>query len=240
MSAIVWVRTPSIARKLWPISGANEIRLRCGLRPTSPQHAAGIRVEPPPSLAWAIGTIPAATAAAEPPDEPPVVRSGSHGLRVGPKRFVFVQGRIPHSGSVVLPTTTKPAARSRRTTLWSYGAGQSPIMSAPYVSRRPAIARLFFTAIGTPANGRSSPGWMAAAAASASSWKTSTNAFSSGLRSSMRRNEASTRSRADSSPARTAAARSSAGRRRRSSAEGSAMSGAGYPRPARPRGGRVP
>ena len=31
-----------------------------------------MRIEPPPSLACAIGTMPAATAAAEPPLEPPV------------------------------------------------------------------------------------------------------------------------------------------------------------------------
>ena len=41
-----------------------------------------MRVEPPPSLAWATGTISAATADAEPPEEPPDVRAGSHGLRV--------------------------------------------------------------------------------------------------------------------------------------------------------------
>jgi hypothetical protein len=78
-----------------------------------------MRVEPPPSLPWASGTMPAATAAPAPPDEPPLVRSGSHGLRVAPKRFVFVQGRIPHSGIVVVPTITKPASLRRRTTLWS-------------------------------------------------------------------------------------------------------------------------
>src|SRR6059058_182739 len=101
------------------MSGATLIRPRWGLRPTSPQHAAGIRVEPPPSLAWAIGTIPLATAAALPPLEPPGVRSVSHGLRVAPKRAVSVVGRIPHSGSVVVPTITKPAALIRATTLWS-------------------------------------------------------------------------------------------------------------------------
>ena len=119
MSATVCVRTPSVARKLSPVSGASEMRLRWGLRPTSPQHAAGMRVDPPPSLAWAIGTMPAATAVAEPPDEPPLVRAGSHGLRVGPKRLVLVHGRMPHSGSVVDPTMTKPASLKRRTTLWS-------------------------------------------------------------------------------------------------------------------------
>ena len=78
-----------------------------------------MRIEPPPSLAWAIGTIPEATAAAEPPDEPPGVRPVSHGLRVAPKRRVSVTGRIPYSGRVVVPTTMKPAALSRRVTLWS-------------------------------------------------------------------------------------------------------------------------
>ena len=67
-----------------PISGPCEVRWRVGLRPTRPLWLAGIRIEPPPSLAWAIGTMPAATAAPEPPLEPPGVRSRSQGLRVAP------------------------------------------------------------------------------------------------------------------------------------------------------------
>jgi hypothetical protein len=67
-----------------PKSGAIETRPREGLRPTRPQALAGMRIEPPPSLAWAIGTMPAATAAAEPPLDPPVERFVSHGLRAGP------------------------------------------------------------------------------------------------------------------------------------------------------------
>ena len=43
-----------------------------------------MRIEPPPSLACATGTIPDATAAAEPPLEPPVEWSRFQGLRVGP------------------------------------------------------------------------------------------------------------------------------------------------------------
>ena len=46
-------------------------RPRLGLRPTRPQAAAGMRIEPPPSLAWAIGNAPAATSAAEPPEDAP-------------------------------------------------------------------------------------------------------------------------------------------------------------------------
>jgi hypothetical protein len=46
-------------------------RSRVGLCPTSPQKAAGMRIEPAPSLPTATGIMPAATAAAEPPEEPP-------------------------------------------------------------------------------------------------------------------------------------------------------------------------
>ena len=45
---------------------------------------AGPRMEPPPSLAWATGTIPAATAAAAPPLDPPALCARLQGLRVGP------------------------------------------------------------------------------------------------------------------------------------------------------------
>ena len=71
VSATVRVSTPSRRGRSRPRSGPREIRPRLGLRPTSPQQAAGMRIEPPPSLPWASGTIPAATAAAEPPEEPP-------------------------------------------------------------------------------------------------------------------------------------------------------------------------
>ena len=57
-------------------------RPRCGLRPKSPQNAAGIRIEPPPSPPMPTGTMPDATAAAVPPLEPPGGEAGRHGLRV--------------------------------------------------------------------------------------------------------------------------------------------------------------
>ena len=53
------------------------------VKPTNPQQEAGIRTEPPPSEPCAIVTIPAATAAAEPPDEPPEVTAKFHGFREG-------------------------------------------------------------------------------------------------------------------------------------------------------------
>jgi hypothetical protein len=74
-----------------------------------------MRVDPPPSVAWAIGTMPEATAAAAPPDDPPVVRAVSHGLRAAPYRRGSVVGTMPISGMFVIPTMTKPASRKRRT-----------------------------------------------------------------------------------------------------------------------------
>ena len=66
------------------MSGPSEIRWRLGFRPTSPHALAGMRIEPPPSFACAIGTMPDATAAAAPPLEPPAERDTSHGFFVAP------------------------------------------------------------------------------------------------------------------------------------------------------------
>ncbi len=43
-----------------------------GMRPTMPHSEAGPRIEPPVSEPSATGTMPAATAAPDPDDEPPV------------------------------------------------------------------------------------------------------------------------------------------------------------------------
>jgi len=61
-----------------------EMRPRDGLRPMTPQQEAGTRIEPAPSLASAIGTRRAATAAAAPPLDPPGVTSSRQGLWVRP------------------------------------------------------------------------------------------------------------------------------------------------------------
>src|SRR5919198_1127452 len=78
-----------------------ETRPRVGLIPNRPQHDDGIRIEPPPSLPCEIGQRPEARAAAAPPEDPPGVRSGSHGLRVGPNTSGSVNGTEPNSGRVV-------------------------------------------------------------------------------------------------------------------------------------------
>ena len=53
--------------------GAMENTPREGFRPIRPLAPAGMRIEPPPSVAWASGSTPAPTMAAEPADEPSVV-----------------------------------------------------------------------------------------------------------------------------------------------------------------------
>ena len=67
-----------------------------------------MRIDPPPSDPVASGTRPAATAAADPPDEPPAERSSAHGLRVAPNVALTVSAFQPSSGVFVLPTTTQP------------------------------------------------------------------------------------------------------------------------------------
>src|ERR1700736_6463461 len=54
-----------------PRSGPIGLRARLGFIPNTPDAEAGMRIEPPPSLAWARGRMRAATAAAAPPEEPP-------------------------------------------------------------------------------------------------------------------------------------------------------------------------
>ncbi len=71
------------------------------LRPTIPQRAAEIRIEPPPSVPSASGPMPEATATAAPPLEAPQVTLGSIGLSVRPKIGASVDCLWPNSGVVV-------------------------------------------------------------------------------------------------------------------------------------------
>ena len=52
--------------------------------PVMPVKLAGWRIEPPVSVPVVAGSSRAATAAAEPPDEPPGTRCVSHGFLTGP------------------------------------------------------------------------------------------------------------------------------------------------------------
>ncbi len=80
-----------------------------------PQNAAGIRTEPPPSEPRAKGTMPEATAAADPPLDPPLVSSVSQGFRVGPNSSDTLDPDQPSSVVVVFPIIIAPAASMRST-----------------------------------------------------------------------------------------------------------------------------
>src|SRR5580700_9003034 len=96
-----------------PRSGPLGLRARVGFIPNTPEAEAGIRIEPPPSLAWATGRMRAATAAAAPPDEPPEECARFQGFRVGPNRRGSVVGSSPNSGLELLPKIVRPAFRKR-------------------------------------------------------------------------------------------------------------------------------
>src|SRR5437667_9600222 len=145
---------PAVLRPSEPEThGAGETRPREGLIPNRPQHDDGIRIEPPPSLPWASGASPAATAAAAPPLEPPGVRALSHGLRQSPLSSDSVIAIVPNSGVFVLPNTTKPASRMRRTTAASTCGTLFAYAFVEYVVRRPAVSFRSLIGIGTPWNG---------------------------------------------------------------------------------------
>src|SRR5699024_8378949 len=104
-----------------------------GLIPQTPVKLAGIRMDPPPSVPVASGPIPAATAAAAPPLEPPGVVDRSHGFLVTPVSGLSVTPFHAISGVVVFPTKTAPCSRSRAVTGESSVHGPScGLLSDPF------------------------------------------------------------------------------------------------------------
>lgn len=83
-----------------------------GLSPYTPQQAAGMRMEPPVSLPRAKSTRPAATATAEPLEDPPGTRPGARGLTGVPAQRLIPVTPNASSCRFVLPTIRQPAARS--------------------------------------------------------------------------------------------------------------------------------
>ncbi len=73
-------------------------------------------MDPPVSEPRAAGASPAATAAADPPLEPPGTRSRSQGFLVGPKQLVSVELPMANSSIFVLPMMIAPSSFSRSMT----------------------------------------------------------------------------------------------------------------------------
>ena len=207
-SRTVRLRQCSTASPLSSRSGPSVMRPWLGLSPTRPQHDAGMRIDPPPSLAWANGTIPDATAAAAPPLDPPGVRVVSHGLRVAPHATGSVVGTLPSSGLFVRPAITSPAARWRLTSVVSASAMTCASLNAtlPLLIRCPAyVAARSLMRNGTP---RNRPLGSSALAAVSRAWSNHriTTALRAGSMRSMRSIAASSSSLGDTSPDATSAA----------------------------------
>src|SRR3954466_12994328 len=114
-------------------------------------------MDPPVSVPIAIGASKAATAAADPPPDPPGIRSRSHGLWVGPYAECSVEDPIANASMLVLPRIGTPAARSRATTVASYGGTQPSRIRDPQVVGSPRVVSTSLTAIGTPSSAEAGP-----------------------------------------------------------------------------------
>src|SRR6185503_21331081 len=114
-------------------------------------------MDPPVSVPVAAGTSLAATAAAEPPDEPPGTRRLSQGLRAGPKCELSVDEPMANSSMLHLPTSTVPARSSCATTCASYGLVYFSSMREPQVVRMVRVHRMSLCAIGMPVSGPAAP-----------------------------------------------------------------------------------
>src|SRR3954454_553518 len=116
--------------------------------PTIPHRLAGWRIEPPVSVPIAHGAVPAATAAALPPDEPPGTRERSHGFCTGPNPEFSFDDPIANSSWFVLPSTWMPAFW-RFSTLVAVEGGREPSrMREPAMLGTPLTQKRSLTAIG--------------------------------------------------------------------------------------------
>src|ERR687893_3269178 len=115
-SRTVLVIGPRCERSPTALGGYCGTKPNDGLSPKMPQKLAGMRIEPAPSLPWASGPRPAATAAAAPPLDPPGVFARFQGLNDGPNTRFPESPFQPNSGVLVFPSMTAPAAYNRSTT----------------------------------------------------------------------------------------------------------------------------
>src|SRR5262249_56212887 len=101
-------------------------RPNVGISPTTPQSEAGPRIDPPVSEPSATGTMPAATAAPEPDEEPPVKRARFQGLRAGGHGRSNEGPACAISWVASLPRSTPPASYTRLVALASSAPSPSP------------------------------------------------------------------------------------------------------------------
>ena len=137
---------------------------RAGLIPTTEFIPAGQTMDPSVSVPTAIGTIPAATAAAEPELDPQGDRCRSKGLRVCPPRLLQplterVDRKLAHSLMFAFPTMTAPARRKCETMGASANAGIIANARDPAaVIMRSPVSMESLRRTGIPCSGREGSG----------------------------------------------------------------------------------
>src|SRR5262249_10511235 len=127
----------------WATTPAALTSPKVGLMPATPQNAEGSRIDPAVSVPIEKAAKPAASAAPEPPEDPPAIRSRPHGLRVRACVFCVL---TPKANSCVLtfPSSTGPAAVKRVTSVASLLGTQSARIVEPAVVRIPPVATTSF------------------------------------------------------------------------------------------------
>ena len=101
-------------------------------------------MDPPVSEPRANVHSPAATAAADPPLDPPVMRSSFQGFRAVPKWGLMVVGAAANSWVSVLPSMTAPARRRRAMHSASSDGTWFRKKLDPFVVRTPAVSMMSF------------------------------------------------------------------------------------------------
>ena len=119
-----------------------------------------MRIDPAPSVAWASGTIPAATAAAEPPEEPPAEMGAipRDCASTQERRLCrHVEAEFRQIGLAEDPQTRRLEPRGECIVLGAAApegdSGRRPLVRAPA-----SPAPISFSRNGTPRNGASAPG----------------------------------------------------------------------------------
>ena len=105
-----------------------------GFSPATPQNDEGMRIDPAVSVPRVRGTLRAATAAADPPLDPPASRAGSHGLCIGPHAEMWPVALAASSCMFAFPMTIAPAARKLATSCASFG--RAPVTEGIAAGRR--------------------------------------------------------------------------------------------------------
>ncbi len=113
-----------------------------------------MRIEPPVSVPSAAGQTPAPTSAADPPLDPPAVRSGRTGLRASGRSGCGAPAA--YSSRDARANTSAPAARSVAITGASAAAvGPAMSIGLPLPRGLPATSMMSLTATAVPCSGPS-------------------------------------------------------------------------------------